>query len=219
MILPSLRRGIPGRGDRDPAHSVAGTEGQRLCRTVHPNGPHRVPRSGVPPRRTPSPLGVGDIRQALQPRATPSRARPCCAGGSQRRLAAHHRRLDRTPGSLGWIDSRVLPKSGVGRCGRGTRQPRSSHRRPSKWGPVAPREDRFARSAPESLVARHRNDPRQGSGPSILRWHPTGRAGLGVRCREPGEADQQRRSVERQGGRRRPSRLTVHESRRTINLA
>jgi hypothetical protein len=135
-----FRRSISRRGDRDPAHAVAGTEGQRLCRTVHPDGPDRVPRSGAPSGRTASSIGVGDVRRALQLRTTPSRARPCCAGGKQRRLATNDRRLGQTSGPLGWPYSRVLPNSRVNHCDRGTHQPRSSHRRYSKWGSVAPPE-------------------------------------------------------------------------------
>jgi len=103
----------------------------------------RSPENPGPGRHERTEPSIGAPRaivMALQLRATPSRARPCCPGGNQRRLAANHRRLGQTSGPLGGPDSRVLPKSCVDHCDWGTRQPQSSHRRSSKWGLVAPPE-------------------------------------------------------------------------------
>ena len=173
-VLPRLRRGIPGRRDRDPANAVASTEGQRLCRTLHPDASHRVPRSDTHSGRTASSISVGDLRRALQLRATPSRTRPPCAGGNERPLAAHHRRLGPTSGPLGWSNSRVLPKSCVDRCDRGTHQPRSSHREFRNGDRSRPCRDRFAHRALESSFARSSCRSSTGFRTSILKWHPTG---------------------------------------------
>ena len=73
-LLGPVRRGVPDRGRRRPAHTVPGAKGQRLRRAVGADRADRVPGLDPRPRsKTPGPSGP-HVRRALQRGATPSRA-------------------------------------------------------------------------------------------------------------------------------------------------